>query len=818
MKKWMTGIIALTILVLVLPGAVVAQEPEGCADTYIVQQGDTLARIAAQYYNNPWAYPALVFATNQSVSEGKGFQAIADPNLIEPGWKLCIPDTETAMGEVDVDTFKNITYMSDWTKEGTAPLVDGVYSESAAPGSATKTIVKLHDRMAFGYLADGQPLAVAVLVTDPGGSGTFYELAALTFEDGEPQHVALASLGDRVRLQSLALVDGEIVVEMVSHGADDPMCCPTQQSVMRYALQGEELVLLSTNAVGETSDLVGVVWEWERFVGGADADVIEVDDPSKYTLTLNADGTYQVRADCNRATGGYTLDEAHLTLQPGPTTLAECEPGSLYDEFLGKLGYVRTYVSDDEGRLVLNLWADAGNLFFRPAQAVHLEDTLWKLVSYLDNEKMRMSVLSDTEVTAAFAGGKLTGSAGCNSYSASYEYTGNALTLGPAAMTRKMCAEPKGIMEQETAYLAALDSVAGYRVQKGRLELLGAKGDPVATFAAVQETAVPEVVGVTWQWQGTQTPVEKVAVDDPERYTLALLPDGQVDVQADCNRLRGTYALTDTHITVTLTTSTRAACPPDSLADRFIEELNAAVIYFIEGEELFIDLPYDSGTMRFARCVDKTFAFTYDLERDAEGWVAGFADLPADYENDLYELDSGHRELASGLEGSGIYIQGHNRSDDLFMFLKKRVDGLKPETTYQATFGIDLATNVPEGMVGIGGSPGESVYVKAGATAAEPLVAEDASGYLRMSIDKGNQAQEGQDMINLGHVAHPELATSAEGEYKIKSLDNEGRDFRATTDANGGLWFIVGTDSGFEGLTALYYSRISIVLEEPSER
>jgi hypothetical protein len=215
---------------------------------------------------------------------------------------------------------------------------------------------------------------------------------------------------------------------------------------------------------------------------------------------------------------------------------------------------------------------------------------------------------------------------------------------------------------------------------------------------------------------------------------------------------------------------------------------------------------------------DKELEFTYDFDRDAEGWMTGFADLPADYEDELYQLDSGHRELPSGLRGSGIYMQGHNRSDDLFMFLTKRVDGLKPETTYQVIFRIDLATNIPEGLMGIGGSPGESVYVKTGVTAIEPLVEEDASGYLRMNIDKGNQEQEGKDMINLGHIAHPELGESAAGEYKIKSLDNEKHVFQATSNVNGSLWFIVGTDSGFEGLTALHYSRISIVLGELSER
>lgn len=215
--------------------------------------------------------------------------------------------------------------------------------------------------------------------------------------------------------------------------------------------------------------------------------------------------------------------------------------------------------------------------------------------------------------------------------------------------------------------------------------------------------------------------------------------------------------------------------------------------------------------------LDTEFEFVYDFERDAEGWTTGFADLPAGYDTALYELDAGHRELPQGLEGSGVYLRGHNRSDDLFMFLTKRVTGMRPGTQYAVTFRIDLATNVPEGMMGIGGSPGESIYVKAGATAVEPRVIEDASGHLRMSIDKGNQASEGRDAINLGNVAHPELGDGDGTEFKIKTLTNEGRPFEVTTDGNGDLWLIVGTDSGFEGLTTLYYGEISIVLSEVGE-
>ena len=150
------------------------------------------------------------------------------------------------------------------------------------------------------------------------------------------------------------------------------------------------------------------------------------------------------------------------------------------------------------------------------------------------------------------------------------------------------------------------------------------------------------------------------------------------------------------------------------------------------------------------------------------------------------------------------------------MFLKMQIEGLKPNTTYKVVFKIDLASNTPEGMMGIGGSPGESVYVKAGAVDYEPEVVVDSANWLRINIDKGNQASEGEDMINLGTLANPniDLDTFTGEEYAIMTLESQGRTFTLTSDNNGSVWVIVGTDSGFEGLTRVYYDQISVMFVE----
>ena len=80
----------------------------------------------------------------------------------------------------------------------------------------------------FGDL-DGDLVADAAVVVkiDLGGSGTFVHLVAMLDREGRPVQAGREYLGDRVRVQSIAISGGRIVVTMLGHGPDDGMCCPT---------------------------------------------------------------------------------------------------------------------------------------------------------------------------------------------------------------------------------------------------------------------------------------------------------------------------------------------------------------------------------------------------------------------------------------------------------------------------------------------------------------------------------------------------------------------------------------------------------------
>jgi hypothetical protein len=198
----------------------------------------------------------------------------------------------------------------------------------------------------------------------------------------------------------------------------------------------------------------------------------------------------------------------------------------------------------------------------------------------------------------------------------------------------------------------------------------------------------------------------------------------------------------------------------------------------------------------------------FDFTTDAQGWEAGFADYPADADLAIYELEAEWRPLPENLDGNALYSRGHNRSDDLLMYWYGAVDGFAPGVTYDVAFTVDLASNVPEGLVGIGGSPGESVFVKAGAAGFAPQVAADDTGWLRIDWDVGNQASGGEDAIVIGTMANPNLGADADGiTFELMTLEST-EPFSATADDEGRLWLLVATDSGFEGATEVYFDRV----------
>jgi heat shock protein HslJ len=478
------------------------QQGLSCDEVYTVQQGDWLSKIAEKYYGDPLAYDQLVVAAN--TESGDVYTDISDPNLIEPGWVLCVAAVDVVAALADLaaqapaglspQELANATYKSQYTISPTVTLQNGRYSEPVAPGSATETVIRMTRHLAYGDM-NGQPSAAVVLVTDPGGSGTFYDLHLMFAPQGQAVNPATAFLGDRVQINSIKIENSLIVVDMVQAGPNDPLCCPSQHVIKSFSWEKDNLVEVSSEVVEDsatTPQLVGPVWQWQQSQM-SDGMTWEPPDPASYTIEFTAEGQVSIQADCNKASGGYTSDGSSLTITLGPMTLAACPPQSLSDQYLAQLGAAATY-SFQEGDLYIDLRDGSGRMHFSAA--------------------------------ASQAGG-----------------TG-------------------------------------------------------------MEANVP-ALHKTWQWEKQRDPNSgsETAISNPASYTLTLNPDATYQFQADCNQGSGSYTADEAgHIRFYPGPVTLAECGPDSRSQDMLNMMQAVQNYRLEENDAVLVLSWPAaGPMDYYR-------------------------------------------------------------------------------------------------------------------------------------------------------------------------------------------------------------------------
>ena len=339
-----------------------------------------------------------------------------------------------------------------------------------------------------------------------------------------------------------------------------------------YAVTGNVLTLSHPDGTIDTymdnaPTLTGTVWQWLGTMTGEGP--LEVADSSRYTIEFLDDGTAAIKADCNRVVAQYTAEAGAMTLTPGPMTLAACPDDSQGDVFVQQLSGAALYFFLD-GDLYIDLFADSGT--------------------------MRFGELPEVDLPEPEAGAP-TGTVNAPD--------GIFLRTGPGTTFPTVGAAPLGdsgtligISEDGAWYVVAAPSLPAGQVWVFAefVDAENADGLPVVATPA----PVNSLVGPVWQWTGTTTPVEQIGVADPTRYTVEFLADGTAAIGADCNRVVAQYTTDGQSISITPGPSTLAACPPDSQADQFVQQLTNAAVFFFQGGELFIDQVASAGTMRFA--------------------------------------------------------------------------------------------------------------------------------------------------------------------------------------------------------------------------
>ena len=196
------------------------------------------------------------------------------------------------------------------------------------------------------------------------------------------------------------------------------------------------------------------------------------------TITLRFEGGQAGGTDgCNRYALPYSTEGDTVRFATGgPSTLMACAPDVMQQArtFLASLGGATRYRIDSTGLQLLD--ADGTVRSGLVAQSQAIAGTSWRVTAYNNGRQAVASLRSGSVLDLSFGtDGQASGSSGCNRYIAPYQASGTALSFGPAAATRRMCAEAE-VMEQEQQFLQALATVATARREGDRLELRTADG------------------------------------------------------------------------------------------------------------------------------------------------------------------------------------------------------------------------------------------------------------------------------------------------------------------------------------------------------
>jgi heat shock protein HslJ len=273
----------------------------------------------------------------------------------------------------------------------------------------------------------------------------------------------------------MACMDGSMAIETAYYAALREVT-GWSMSDGTLELTGADGQALARFAVEPGASLAGPTWSLTGYVDSTG----QLQPPSPGALsTITFDNAGQVSGStgCNSFSGGYEADDTFLRIGPLATTLMMCaDPvGSQEVAMLAAFERVASYALTAD---VLEMMDADGNVLLTWASAAPIEEIAWVLTTLPGGAP----VADGTFTTLLLADGRLSGNAPCNQYSGDYTLEGTSISIGSIVRTRMACPN----LDQEDAYLNALQEVTSYAIEDNILVLAGADGTALLGFAMVQ--------------------------------------------------------------------------------------------------------------------------------------------------------------------------------------------------------------------------------------------------------------------------------------------------------------------------------------------
>jgi heat shock protein HslJ len=218
--------------------------------------------------------------------------------------------------------------------------------------------------------------------------------------------------------------------------------------------------------------------------------------------------------------------------------------------------------------------------------AVPLETTFWVCTQVADGDGELADVIADSHVDMHLQSGQASGSSGCNRYNGSYSVEGDSISLGPLMSTLMACDED--LMDQEQAFMRALESASTYSIEGETLELTSEDGEVLAVFDA----DTTSLAGDEWSCTGYNNGEQAVvSVLEGTSITLGFTEDGTAKGSSGCNTYSAPYETGGgAQMTFGQATVTEIACPePEGVMEqeaRYLEALSTVATYELRGDQL----------------------------------------------------------------------------------------------------------------------------------------------------------------------------------------------------------------------------------------
>ncbi len=314
------------------------------------------------------------------------------------------------------------------------------------------------------------------------------------------------------------------------------------------------------------------------------------------TATFTPDSQLSGNAGCNQYQTTFKASaQGEMTMEPAATTRMACpeELMTIEQAYLQALETAESFNFSPEGRLVISYLSgeETANLVFAVAQ-VSLVDTAWTLAFYGEAANPQ-PVPAGLTITAQFgADGMVSGSAGCNNYTAAYTAAEGQITIEPPASTMMMC--PTG-MQEESIYLVGLSQAQSYAIT-GTTLTLTLENEQVLVYTSLN---LP-LEKTLW------TLVDAAGLPIPPELTVTAFFEpgnpagsGIVSGASGCNQYSGSYQAAEFALTVSELISTMMMCDEQAMEieQAYVQALGSSQTFEIAGANLMIST--EMGVLTF---------------------------------------------------------------------------------------------------------------------------------------------------------------------------------------------------------------------------